>query len=204
MQRTRAPTAGMKPIIHQTSIADLRAENRIVKGGQVHETVGYCADYWGIAVGQEASPVPDPHDGGLYVYAISDLQAARAYAAVREHQDGMKRSVYRVNLIGEPLPDPDYAVFPEFVRRFSATLEEVIEAHPTMSPDEATEYICQTYNPPWPGSDSPMYDSEGYPTASPAMREAGIDASELRYLGTYKPPKVIGHYAEGLVNRQPD
>jgi hypothetical protein len=30
VERTRAPTAGMKPIIHQTSTADLRAENRIV------------------------------------------------------------------------------------------------------------------------------------------------------------------------------
>jgi hypothetical protein len=28
----------MKPIIHQTSTADLRAENRIVKGGQVRDT----------------------------------------------------------------------------------------------------------------------------------------------------------------------
>ena len=27
----------MKPIIHQTSTADLRAENRIVKGGQVRD-----------------------------------------------------------------------------------------------------------------------------------------------------------------------
>jgi hypothetical protein len=37
VQRTRAPTAGMKPIIHQTSTADLRAENRIVKGAQVRD-----------------------------------------------------------------------------------------------------------------------------------------------------------------------
>jgi hypothetical protein len=29
-QRTSSPTAGMKPIIHQTSTAGLRAENRIV------------------------------------------------------------------------------------------------------------------------------------------------------------------------------
>jgi hypothetical protein len=37
VQRTRAPTAGMKPIIHQTSTADLRAEKRIVKGCQVRD-----------------------------------------------------------------------------------------------------------------------------------------------------------------------
>jgi hypothetical protein len=163
------------------------------------ETAWYRAEYWGFAVGHEASPVFDPHDGGLYVYAISDLQAARAYAAIREHQDGIKRSVYRVNLIGEPLPDPDYAVFSEFVRCASATLEEVIEPRPTMSPDEATKYICQTDSPPWPGSDIPMYDSEGYPTASRATREAGIDASLLRHLGRYKPPQVIGCHAERLV-----
>jgi len=168
------------------------------------ETVWYRADYWGFATDQEASPVQDPHDGGFYVYASSDLWAARAYAAIRQHQDGVRRSVYRVSLIGEPLPDPDYAIFPEFVRCFSATLEEVIEAHATMSPDEAIEYMCQTYNPPWPGSDSPMYDSDGFPTASPAMREAGIDAFELRHLGRYQPPKVIGDSAEGLVNRRPD
>jgi hypothetical protein len=112
------------------------------------ETVWYRADYRGFATGQDATPVPDPHDGGLYVYAVSDLQAARAYAAIREHQDHVKRSVYRVTVIGEPLCDPDYAVFPEFVRCVSGILEEVVEAHPTMSPDEATEYICQTYNPP--------------------------------------------------------
>jgi hypothetical protein len=37
VQRTSSPTAGMKPIIHQTSAADLRAENRIVKRGQVRD-----------------------------------------------------------------------------------------------------------------------------------------------------------------------
>jgi hypothetical protein len=54
------------------------------------ETAWYRAEYWGFAVGQEASPVLDPHDGGLYVYTISDWQAARAYAAIRDHQDGIK------------------------------------------------------------------------------------------------------------------
>jgi hypothetical protein len=37
VQRTSSPTAGMKPIIHQTSTGDLRAENRIVKRGQVRD-----------------------------------------------------------------------------------------------------------------------------------------------------------------------
>jgi hypothetical protein len=129
-----------------------QAKTMTVTAGQNDEAIWYRAGYCGLAVGNEASPVHDPHDGGLYVYAVSDLKAARAYASVREQQDGVKRSVYRVRLIGDPLPDPDYAVFPEFVRCFSALLEEVIEARPMMSPDEATEYICQTYNPPWPGS----------------------------------------------------
>jgi hypothetical protein len=41
-----------------------------------------------------------------------------------------------------------------------------------MSPDEATKYICQTYNPPWPGSDIPMYDSEGYqPLPAPCVKQ---------------------------------
>jgi hypothetical protein len=37
VQRTSSPTAGMRPIIHQTSTADLRTENRIVEGGQVRD-----------------------------------------------------------------------------------------------------------------------------------------------------------------------
>jgi hypothetical protein len=37
VQRTSSPTAGMKPIIHQTSAADLRAENRIVNGCHVRD-----------------------------------------------------------------------------------------------------------------------------------------------------------------------
>jgi hypothetical protein len=60
------------------------------------DTVWYRADYWGLALGQEATLASDRHDGGLYVYAISDLQAARAYAALRENQQNMRRSVYRV------------------------------------------------------------------------------------------------------------
>jgi hypothetical protein len=169
------------------------------------ETCWYRADYSGIVSGQEATPAPDPHHGCFYVYATSDLQAARAYASVREDQDpAMKRSVYRVRLTWQPEPDPDYRIFPEFVRCVSATLEEVIEARPTMPPDEAIEYLCQTYNPPWPGSDSPMYDCDGYPTASPEMRQAGIDAAELRHVGNYARPQVIGHAAELLVARRAD
>lgn len=163
------------------------------------EMIWYRADCWGLVLGQEATLAMDPHDGCLFVYITSDLQAARAYAAIREPQDGMKRSVYRVKPIGETEPDPDYRIFPEFVRCLSATLEEVIDSRPTMSADEATEYICQTYNPPWPGDDCPMYDADGYPTASPGMREAGIDAGELRHVGRYRPPATIGHYAEELL-----
>jgi hypothetical protein len=37
VQRTSSPTAGMRSIIHQTSTADLRTENRIVEGGQVRD-----------------------------------------------------------------------------------------------------------------------------------------------------------------------
>jgi len=37
MQRTSSPTARMEPIIRQTSTGVLRAENRIVKGGQVRD-----------------------------------------------------------------------------------------------------------------------------------------------------------------------
>jgi len=169
---------------------------------QRDETVWYRAGLYGIVLGQEATFARDPRDGCFYVYVTSDLQAARAYAAIRENQHpGLKRSVYRVKLVGQPEPDPDYRIFPEFVRCVSGVLDEVIEARPTMSPDEATEYICQTYNPPWPGSSSPMYDSEGYPTASPAMHSAGIDSSELRHLGKYAPPPFIGRCAEELVNR---
>jgi hypothetical protein len=160
------------------------------------ETVWYRADLFGMPPGQAATFSEDQ-----YVYAVSDLKAARAYAAIREDQEGIKRSVYRVKLIGDIETDPDYRIFPEFVRCLSGILEEVIEAHPTMSPDEATEYMCQTYNPPWPDGGGPMYDSDGYPTASAAMLKAGISATELRHVGKYAPPQVIGHCAEGLVNR---
>ena len=37
MQRTSSPTAGMEPIIRQTSTGVLRAENRIVEGCQVRD-----------------------------------------------------------------------------------------------------------------------------------------------------------------------
>ena len=37
MQRTSSPTAGMEPIMRQTSTGVLRAENRIVKGGQARD-----------------------------------------------------------------------------------------------------------------------------------------------------------------------
>jgi hypothetical protein len=37
MQRTSSPTAGMQPIMRQTSTGVLRAENRIVKGGQLRD-----------------------------------------------------------------------------------------------------------------------------------------------------------------------
>lgn len=159
-------------------------------------TVWYRADLFGIPPGEEASFSQD-----WYVYAVSDLKAARAFAALREDQEGTPRSVYRVRLIGEVETDPDYRSFPEFVRCLSGIVQEVIEAHPTMSPDEATEYMCQTYNPPWPGGGGPMYDGDGYPTASPAMLGAGISANELRHVGKCKPPLIIGGYAEGLVNR---
>src|SRR5271154_3672603 len=65
-------------------------------------------------------------------------------------------------------------------RSWPATSTRVCTA-PTMSADEATQYLCQTYNPPWPGDSRPMYDSDGYPTASPEMRKAGIDAAVLRH-----------------------
>jgi hypothetical protein len=167
------------------------------KAWPADETVWYRADLFGLVPGQEATFSEDQ-----YVYVVSDLNAARAYAAIREHQFGIGRSVYRVRLLGEVEPDPDYRVFPEFVRSVSGILEEVIEPRPTMSPDEATEYICQTYNPPWPGGGGPMYDSEGYPTASAAMLEAGISATELRHVGKYKSPLAIGHCAERLLNER--
>jgi hypothetical protein len=107
------------------------------------EIVWYRAETAGF-VGHEGDIGPD-----YYCYATSDLNAARAYAAIREHRSGVGRSVYRVELLAEAEPDPDYWKFPQFIRCLSVMLAEVVEARPTMTPEEGTKYMCDTYSP-WP------------------------------------------------------
>lgn len=48
-----------------------QAKTMTVTARQNDEAIWYRAGYCGLAVGNEASPVHDPHDGRLYVYAVS-------------------------------------------------------------------------------------------------------------------------------------
>ncbi len=48
-----------------------QAKTMTVTARQNDEAIWYRAGYCGLGVGNEASPVHDPHDGRLYVYAVS-------------------------------------------------------------------------------------------------------------------------------------
>ena len=158
--------------------------------------VYYRADLLGLPLSGPAWVSDDS-----YVYVTKDLHAARAYAAQRTEQEGLGWSVYRVKPIGELVVDADYGIFfPTFARCDSAILEEVIEKHPTISAHEGLKYMCHKYGQ-W-ADRSPMYDDDGYPAASPRMREARIGAALLRHLGQYAPSPLIGRCEEELVQGQ--
>ena len=148
------------------------------------ETTWFRADLWGLAPREWATPT---NDG--YVYATSDLDAARAYATKREDQTKARYAVYRVELNREVFQDPDYPDGSGFVRCLSATLAEMVEKQSTMPLDEANKYMLDHCW--WREDNSPMYDADGYPTASPEMRRASIGAEELRQLGRYPMPDVV-------------
>lgn len=139
----------------------------------------------------------DCHDGMYRVYISTDLNVARAYAAKRELQTGTKWSVYRVEPEHPLEDDPDYPHFRDVFRRcVTATPVEVLEKRPTMTPLDSATYILDHYMV-WRSDGSPMY-ADGYPTASPNMRAAGLDHARLRHLGRYADPEQVDACAASL------
>jgi hypothetical protein len=160
------------------------------------EPLWFRADKAGLQPGNLATHSERPLNGRLVVYATSRLEVARAFAAQRGGG-----SVYQIDPIDPTgvfrYDDPDYppSSGAGCIAFDDASIVRVVEARVDMTRDAAWQLMSRHFL--WPDQ-TRMYDDEGYPTASPQMRAAGIDASALRHLGPYCEPGAVCTAATNL------